>query len=254
MMPRRSAQLEQRERARTATSPSARAKLQRERAAFEAERKQAAEGGRRRSALAGPRAAQGRCPSCSSRSGFRSPGDHRSLLRPSRPRRCGTASHTRTRRSRSACGRSSRGDLGDGEEPAAEKLRELLGDNAAKLQQAEVKRVMSQPGRGQQTRATKPGKIPEAIRTPDQLRKFLREQDMAAERAARVGGELGRQVVAAWVLLRDRRAGLRPRARLRVARPRRAAFVSINVGPNRHARRVERRRSRVALARAKQMK
>lgn len=68
-----------------------------------------------------------------------------------------------------------------------EKLRELLGDNAAKLQQAEVKRVMSQPGRGQQTRATKPGKIPEAIRTPDQLRKFLREQDMAAERAARGG-------------------------------------------------------------------
>ena len=68
-----------------------------------------------------------------------------------------------------------------------EKLRELLGDNAAKLQQAEVKRVMSQPGRGQQTRVAKPGKIPEAIRTPDQLRKFLREQDMAAERAARGG-------------------------------------------------------------------
>ena len=75
--------------------------------------------------------------------------------------------------------REEMGHLAEASDP--ETLRATLGKGADKLRQAEVDRVMKQPGRGRPVIA-KPGKIPDSIKTPDQLRKHLREQDAAAER------------------------------------------------------------------------
>lgn len=72
-----------------------------------------------------------------------------------------------------------------GEHADPEELRTSLGKGADRIREAEVKRVMDQPGRGRPMVAKGQGKVPDTIRTPDQLRKFLREQDMAAERRRR---------------------------------------------------------------------
>jgi len=61
-----------------------------------------------------------------------------------------------------------------------ETLRGLLGKQADRIREADVARVMNQPGRGRPVMA-KPGKIPESIKTPEQLKKHLRQQDLAAE-------------------------------------------------------------------------
>lgn len=74
------------------------------------------------------------------------------------------------------------GHFGENADP--EVLRTTLGKGADKLREAEVKRVMSQPGRGR-TQVAKPGKPPDTIRTPEQLRRWLHQQDLAAERRGR---------------------------------------------------------------------
>lgn len=71
-----------------------------------------------------------------------------------------------------------------GQSAAPEDLRQTLGAGADKLREAEVARVMSQPGRGRAVTAKAPQRPPE-IKTPDQYRRWLREQDLAAERARR---------------------------------------------------------------------
>ena len=68
-----------------------------------------------------------------------------------------------------------------GEVSDPETLRTTLGKGADKIRQAEVDRVMSQPGRGKPMIA-KPGKQPPSIKTPDQLKKWLHARDLEAER------------------------------------------------------------------------
>ena len=78
--------------------------------------------------------------------------------------------------------REEMGHFGEAADP--ESLRAMLGKGADKIRQAEVDRVMSQPGRGR-PRLARAGALPTTIRTPDELRKHLRAQDLAAERRGR---------------------------------------------------------------------
>lgn len=64
-----------------------------------------------------------------------------------------------------------------------EALREQLGSNAEKLRQADLSRVSGQPGRKIQTPAQKTAtNVPNTIKTPEQFRRFLRDQDRKAGR------------------------------------------------------------------------
>jgi hypothetical protein len=63
----------------------------------------------------------------------------------------------------------------------AEELRGLLGPQADALRQAEVARVMAQPGRGKPMVA-KPGALPKEIRTPEDQRRYNRQRDAEADR------------------------------------------------------------------------
>lgn len=71
------------------------------------------------------------------------------------------------------------GHFSENAEP--EVLRSTLGKGADKLREAEVARVMAQPGRGKPMVA-KPGALPKEIRTPEDQRRYNRQRDAEADR------------------------------------------------------------------------